>query len=180
MNEFITKNGHRVRQFPAGNVAITNALGNLVHGSTCDLPSWAAEAAAEFFEHEKDVELGRWRDPEILDWVVYPIDVHGDVRKIGVMNELDRRTFIIRENESITGASFREVAGRWFDAHTAPPPWHNAKPGEVWLVTYRGTEDPYRVTDYGTLYSRGAELSLHDEYIEGARLIWSPEEADDE
>ena len=58
--------------------------------------------------------------------------------------------------------------------------WHNANPGEVWLVTCGGREDPYQVTDYGTFDSRGAELSLNDEAIEHARLIWSPEKGEND
>lgn len=144
------------------------------------------DALREWFQAERDEELGMWRDPESPDWVVYLIDVHGDVRKIGVRNERDRRTFIIRENGSITGASFREVAGRWFAAHPMHRAWHDARPGEAWAITVKGVEFPVIVRSnvprggaFFEAYGRG-QFEPRFSGITAGRRVWAPDDGDDD
>lgn len=177
MSEFITKKGHLVRQHPDGGVEIVRADWFEFSEESVDLQGWAAEAAAEFFAHKSDEERGWWRYPANTDEVVCRAPYHDD--------EDGRCVIVIDERtggseycwESIT---VREAACAYFSEHPEPKPWHLAEPGEVWLVTCEGREDPYLVTDYGTFDSRGAEMTLNDEAIENARLIWSPEEDNDD
>ncbi|WP_125107986.1 hypothetical protein [Gulosibacter massiliensis] len=143
------------------------------------------DALREWFRAERDEELGRWRDPESPDWVVYPMNCYEDVRYIRVMNERDGRKFIIRENELITGASFHEVAGRWFAAHPVRKPWHDARPGEAWVITIDGYEWAVvmvRSESSGNgLFASGDEaISITSPRITAGRRVWAPDEGDDD
>lgn len=122
--------------------------------------------------------------------------------KGGTFYQIDGRDFVVRESYldlpgryvsvidlgKLTTMAIREglefdspsckAATRWFNEHPHPKPWHNAKPGEVWMLTIdgqNGTEWPFTVTDYDTFESLYAEYDLDGEEIENARLIWSPE-----
>ena len=109
---------------------------------------WPAETAAlrEFFAHERDVELGRWRWPENPDYVVYPGDLdYVPGRKI--FRVLEEST---GKDEWYAVSSFRLygndddrtlAAAAYLAAHPESKPWHDAKPGEVWLLETSGIDD---------------------------------------
>lgn len=99
----------------------------------------ALKALREFFQHERDQELGRWRDPVNRDLVVYRLPELDDEfgRTVQVMDETTGDTFFYweelgRPSEDIRG---RETADRYFEAHPEPKPWDEAKTGEVWELT---------------------------------------------
>lgn len=99
------------------------------------------DALREFFQHERDTDLGRWRWPENPDWVVY----HGNDHEVGVVviNErtLEKTAFT---RKSATGLSEKHRAVRaFFDAHPESKPWHDAKPGDVWILTVDGAESAF-------------------------------------
>ncbi len=99
------------------------------------------DALREFFLHERDQELGRWRWPENPDYVVYP---EGTSRLVvresnghGLRISLHDRKVIETHLDSYVGAA------RAYDiAHPEPRPWHDAKPGEVWLLQVGGDDVP--------------------------------------
>lgn len=105
------------------------------HGLTLSTTDWrkGREALAELFLHERDQELGRWRWPEDLNYVVYK---DGTSRRVvcestGQMMQVSQhqRKVMTTYLESYVGAA------RAYDAsHPLPKPWHDAKPGEVWVV----------------------------------------------
>lgn len=112
--------------------------------STHDLSVSEAEALREFFRAEEDERLGRWRWPENPDYVVYA--PRPGFRPVNSTEPCD--LFIINE-EWGAGLAYLDAeyssydeedrpfaaAGRaYFDAHPEPKPWHDAKPGEVWLL----------------------------------------------
>ena len=93
---------------------------------------------------ERDEQLGRWRDPENPNIVVYPC-----------LNQDDgygRVVWVLDEAEMVSGTVLDDrhshsSASRYFAAHPQPEPkpWHDAKAGEYWLVTLEGA-DPIPTT----------------------------------
>ena len=98
-------------------------------------------ALRAFFQAERDAELGRWRDPENPNIVVYPIPAMNDQgdgygRAVWVLDEAEMvsRT-VLDDRHSHSSAS------HYFAAHPDEEPhklWHDAKAGEYWLVTLEG------------------------------------------
>lgn len=107
------------------------------------------QALREFFLHERDKELGRWRDPE--DPNMYVITDEGG--RLNVVNESTSRWTLITR-ELIAGypdvMPGRKTGARYFAAHPEPRPWHDAKAGEVWVLTLEGEPETAQVVDgYG-------------------------------
>ena len=104
------------------------------------------EALREYFQAERDDALGRWRDPEEPDWVVYrmPEEDDEDGRCVRLLNELSGERWLSWERIAIYDSS-----ARYFAAHPEPKPWHDAKAGEYWLVTLEGADPiPTMVGNY--------------------------------
>lgn len=125
--------------------AATSASGNpgFTDGSE------SAVALREFFRHERDEELGRWRWPENPDYVVYP-DYDGHVSTLHEITGIERGSY---SRDGVTGANDNATsvlaARAYFAAHPISKPWHDAKPGEVWLLTLAGgDEQPSVVFDF--------------------------------
>lgn len=135
----------------------------------------------EFFQHERDQELGRWRWPENPDYVLYPIEGSESVR---VLDERNARESLIRRGVLQTdfGGKHWGAARAYFDAHPEPKPWHDAKPGEVWVLTYGGQETAHVWTNRwagggNAFVSDRAIIEADDPDITAARRIW-PEVSD--
>ena len=133
-----------------------------------------------FFQAERDEQLGRWRDPEHPDWVVYPL-ADGTVM---VFNEQSQyRGFWSRKGtrECALKWGSADVARRYFQAHPEPKPWHAARSycDEIWVLTIHGCEQPVYVTEFRGepvfQVPDGETISLHRESITAGRRIW-PEE----
>ena len=103
------------------------------------------EALRAFFQAERDDALGRWRDTENPNVVVYPC-----------LNQDDgygRVVWVLDEAEMVSGTVLDDrhshsSASRYFAAHPdeeTHKPWHEAKAGEYWLVTLEGA-DPIPTT----------------------------------
>ena len=78
-----------------------------------------SSALREYFQAERDEELGRWRDPEEPDYVAYPrpdLD-DGDGRCVLVLDELSGATRTDWEQIALPGP-----ADRYFTAHPLPEP----------------------------------------------------------
>lgn len=152
------------------------------------------EARKEFYQQLRDKELGRWRDPEAPNFVVYPASAVGDNGE----NYHEHYCLVIDEEDGVSylygsdlsqcaGEPHKESARRYFAAHPEPKPWHDAKPGEVWEITYRsprGSEISNRVM---TCVDDGGNISFFNEYrlhtvnytgIESARRIWPENEVE--
>jgi hypothetical protein len=101
-------------------------------------------ALREFFRQERDTELARWRWPENPDYVVYPVDDS----TVNVLHEPGGDTCLINDGEGYLSAELEgyvQAGDAYFDAHPEPKPWHDAKPGEVWVVTIDGHSRPHYV-----------------------------------
>lgn len=168
MNEYKASNGITVR-VDGHPFVLLNQRGVGTH----HFSEGEAAALREFFQHERDEELGRWRWPENPDYVVYPGE-EGDVL-VYDETELDAPRYFARESSAFPG-NFGAAARAYFDAHPEPKPWHDAKPGEVWVITTSGRsgsdERPYTVTRYGTFDEPTFEHSITDESITAGRRIW--------
>lgn len=150
--------------------------------------SEGVEALREFFQHERDQELGRWRDPVNRDLVVYrlPKEDNTDGRAVRVIDETSGDTFIYWENfESFRAgkhAQMWKVAVRYFEAHPELRPWDEAEPGEAWVLTIDGSEEAAMLmysydSDTHEFYigSSDSLYSRSDPSITAGRRIW-PEE----
>ena len=96
-------------------------------------------ALRAFFQAERDAELGRWRDPENPNIVVYPIPAMNDQG-----DGYGRVVWVLDEAEMVSGTVLDDrhshsSASRYFDAHPLPEPepkpWENAKEGDYWVLT---------------------------------------------
>lgn len=103
------------------------------------LNSGVGRATAEFFQAQRDKELGRWRSKENPDWVVYPSrreGTHGKGRAIQVYSETLNKVWDVLETSPVnrirTGIHL-DVAREWFKAHPVPKPtyWEQFKAFDV-------------------------------------------------
>lgn len=138
-------------------------------------------ALREAFLAKEDERLGRWRWPENPEYVVYPTDVARG-RMVRVFNERGQQLCEMTdggaENAVLSGAQseFARAARSYFDAH--PEPWHDAKLGEVWVVTHEEVGEvaavKVRSGHFDILDGRdGGYIALKD--VTAGRRIW-PEE----
>lgn len=135
MNEYTASNDYMVRVRATGTeLAVEGGFG-ILHVS-----KERTQALREFFRAEEDERLGRFRHGE---YVVYPDgeDQLGNRHVVTVWEKNGRRDSIYEDNipNTVYGASARA----YFDAHPEPKPWHNAKPGEVWVLTVDGAESAF-------------------------------------
>lgn len=109
------------------------------------------EALAEYFRAQEDKRLGRWRWPENTDYVVYRD--HGahyiDQPAVIVVNETTGGSaYAVTGSISASGVGACDdemltAVQAYFDAHPDPKPWHDARPGEVWVLTVDGEESAF-------------------------------------
>lgn len=99
-------------------------------------------ALREFFRAEEDARLGRWRWPAHPHWVCYPTENKGEVVVFNEdMPQYGSQTLSRGDD---TWPWYRAAANAYFDAHPEPKPaWHDAKPGEVWVLTIDGKESAF-------------------------------------
>jgi len=97
------------------------------------------DALREFFQHEKDEHLGRWRSSADPRWTAVRRDkfvyfqCEDGIRSFNI--HLDREATLNAWNDDL-----RAIAREYIAAHPEPKPWHDAKPGEVWALTMNGEE----------------------------------------
>ena len=157
---------------------------NGVTGFECDLDAYTSEyveGMREFFLHERDQELGRWRWPENPQCVVYPGEVTGnpgsDYQECVVIDEATGIALGFGSDlPNCHGGHHREAARAYFAAHSVSKPWHDAKPGEVWALSVLGGPlAAYGVSGDGSFHhSQDRERlrgDLVDEIVD-ARRIW--------
>jgi len=190
MTTFTASNGIGVMRLDAGygfrNVPDSQEVIGCSDGvSRYGINDAKAQALREFFLHERDEQLGRWRWPERPDYVVTPFDGDPDhvlvvQESAGVACEFVRASAY---GPSMSGYHSRlaPAARAYFDAHPEPKPWHDAEPGEVWVLTVDGSEEfPCSVSPSGPDFEPiahpvWATLARGSDRITSARRIW-PEE----
>ena len=131
-------------------------------------------ALREYFQHKRDQELGRWRDPENPDVFVYPDPVWDDMngRCVKVWDERTRENRF--EWEKTT--EYNTTARRYFEAHPEPKPWQNAEPGEVWVLEFtetpRYTSGEAWVADDEEFWQGAIYVRKCDPEIVAGRRVW--------
>lgn len=185
MTEFVASNGWKIRLTEKSGAAMIDVYGDM-GGATFSTTGEKLTALREFFQHERDIELGRWRPKEHPEYVVY---LHDDdrVRVVresdGVSYSWNRLSVTLPYGQGCAEIQFQPVAREFFAAHPEPKPWHNAKDGEVWVLSFNA-DCGFRNGD--AWYSNSTEFVLlhdsgrieHNEYrITAGRRIW-PEAKD--
>lgn len=122
----------------------SNLILDIGIGQKFRLTPHEANVIKDFFQHERDEELGRWRWPENPDYVVYP--VAGECALV-IDEQRGRREPFNRGESGMRDSEAGRAAKAYFAAHTEPKPWQAAQPGEVWLLTYGGQETAHVWTD---------------------------------
>lgn len=157
--------------------------------SSYHITSRVTAALRAYFTAERDSELGRWRDPENPNKVVYPAGNNG----ARILCEIDGASFHRRRDDhpSLVGM---DSAARYFAANPEPRPWEDAAEDDIWLLDgadHRGTLKPYQAvidTDGETIKEPRFFPAYRTEWTTGAfpreftagRRIWPTEESDDE
>ena len=140
--------------------------------SDMELPTADFKTLREYFQAERDEELGRWRDPEIPDMVVYP---HDDVT-ITVLDEVDGKRFWWTRGDELDAHQERlpgfDTARAYFQAHPEPKPWDAAQPDEIWVLTINGYSAPYLRNWCETWTNSTSVISVGDGTITAGRRIW--------
>lgn len=137
------------------------------------------ENLRRFFLHERDQELGRWRWHEHPDYVIYETEDAWSLTKAlrRLVNERDGSSSLHRRGD----VELPAPVAAYFEAHPEPKPWHDAKPGEVWELTYRSPSQRETSNRVMTCVDDGGNISFFNEYrlhtvnytgIESARRIW--------
>ena len=136
-------------------------------------PRRVTDALREYFQRERDTQLGRWRDPENPDLVCYPDEMSPNWVLVIQESTGDTDTVFRHTWGSTEDDEFILVADRYFAAHREPKPWEEAKAGEVWILTRYGAEDPFFVTG-GEFTSTDLAVAtdLDDPRITDGRRIW--------
>ena len=142
-------------------------------------PDLVSSALREYFQAERDDALGRWRDPENPNVVVYraPEDDDEDGRCVLVLDELSRATRLDWEQITLPGP-----ADRYFTAHPLPEPepkpWENAKEGDYWVLTIGGEPSLWHRGVRRLFWTDGERLSGTDlKDATAGRRIWPEGEA---
>ncbi|MCK8477203.1 hypothetical protein [Microbacterium aurugineum] len=150
-------------------------------------------ALREFFQHERDEELGRWRWSENPSFVVYPSRLFltpSDEDLVHVINESNGQAHRVQrgDGERLFGY-FSEAAYAYFEAHPERKPWHTPDAGDHWALhiahgmALSGDEHLYKYTRWGVQgkwgfvpTDGGSVLDPTDATITSGRRIW-PEDA---
>lgn len=167
---FIASNGVEIRYDEYGILSVTT------DEETSRQSRVAAHTARqEFYRSLEDTRLGRWRDRENPDLVIYQI--LDDPNMVTVLNETTGAT-----SNHPRGTPFQSVhalaARRWFAPHPEPKPWDDAQEGDIWALKRRG--EIYRAyyaaaRESGPLFScpsgDGYRSYLASEFTDGHK-IW--------
>lgn len=145
MEKFTSSTG-LVVSLDASGIRVKNPADQWDFGS----PNDAVQAMREFFLHERDQELGRWRFNAYL--TVYEAENHQPGNRARAVNVLDERTgrlHMRHEGQAAwreTNPELSEAAAAYFAAHPEPKPWHEAKHNEIWVLQIKDCHapEPYR------------------------------------
>ena len=131
------------------------------------------EALRAFFQAERDEALGRWRDTENVDMVVYRSPEYDD--------DDGRCILLLDETTGVADREWEQIdspgpALRYFAAHPEPEPkpWQAAKVGEIWeigLLELGPSACLVTEEDFVEI-SRRFEVAIGSSLIESGRRIW--------
>jgi len=147
--EFTASNGYVVRYDPTaglGRLTVHFPSGHNVLDGHDYCTNDELAALREFFQHERDEELGRWRWPENPDIIVVLKQAKSIPRRVVMVMQESTCIVVWRDEaqESGSGRAELDAAARaYFAAHPEPKPWTNPKPGELWELTVGGITDEY-------------------------------------
>lgn len=122
MTEFTASNGLKIK-------ANENEHHPVIVASLGLLPT-SVIALREFFQHERDEELGRWRWPENPHYVAYPMGVD----KVRIIDERTGREHVFDRQRNDAWA-MEDAAFAYFEAHPLRKPWEAATYKDVWVWT---------------------------------------------
>ena len=133
------------------------------------------EALRAFFQAERDIELGRWRDPDNPDYVAYrsPKYDDDDGRCILLLDETTGVAYHVWERLAYSGP-----ARRYFAAHPEsepePKPWEEAKVGGIWEIGLLELGPSACLVTEGDFVeiSKRFEVAIGSGLIESGRRIW--------
>ena len=132
------------------------------------------EYGAHKAQAERDAALGRWRSVEHPDWVVYLAD-NGLARVVNELTGLPETLLHKRPGSSSDTSVGASVAREYFAAHPVPEPkpWEQAKPHEVWVLTFlSGLE--YAATYVNGKFRYGTGSAMVMENVIAGKCIWKP------
>lgn len=148
---------------------------------------WADhDARKEFYQHLRDAELGRWRWPESTSIVVY--EDSPDVLRIFEEEGGTGWVYLWGVVNAGCPAPVSDAGEAYFAARPKPKPaWHDAKTGEVWVLTTgeEGEGHAWAVDpDFGTagrfVYVGGlSNIPVDHPDISAGRRIWPEVVSDD-
>ena len=182
METFIAENGGTVRVIQTATdgertvVSVPRAY-NLEEGgsSTAHLIDDQVGALREFFLAERDQELGRWRSNIHPDVVAYPLSED----LVRVFTEVTGNALGVSRGERDSWSEpgeqvemLNSVGDEYFAAHPAPKPWHDAKPGEVWVLEMDGEERAFMLDSVDHFDHYGSYYEKDDPRITEGRRIW--------
>lgn len=165
-DKFVASNSAEIEISPAGSLSIDK-----VTLFPRDFSIRTTKALREFFLAERDEELGRWRWPESPEYVVYPKQASEVESEPGVrvVNEASGRSKDISRDvvgfcPTVTTRA-GEAAQAYFAAHPVSKPWHDAKPGEVWVFKGKNLDPhPFTVHPETGNWINPAGYTLEDKY----------------
>lgn len=131
------------------------------------------DALREYFQAERDRELGRWRSKKDPNFIVVPDNLKYEVTVIDEQSGM--KQWVTRGGGDGAERSFVVIAEEYFAEHPEKKPWHDASPGEVWVITTENVSDEVAVqrTDTGDWgYNDGRVFRDNELKIETARRIW--------
>ncbi|MBK7556241.1 MAG: hypothetical protein IPI55_17075 [Flavobacteriales bacterium] len=135
--KFVASNGVIVDQVPTtiGNRFVVQDVnpaqreGSRILSRSNWLDPRDADALREFFQQERDLELGRWRWPENPDYVVY----HGNSGSDAVWVHNEREDGAIQSSARNSGdageTDYFAATRAYFAAHPEPKPWMEVPDG---------------------------------------------------
>jgi len=153
MNDFVASNGIKIRVDDGPSGAHLLGFMPTLDQTHATGSGEGIQALREFFQAEADERLSRWRDPQQPRFVVYgPFDAVEIGRDLTVIDEVTGAEYSYRRSEDDGHAHGNQAfehpwsnkaawaARHYFDAHPELKPWHEANPGEVWLLAHNGAE----------------------------------------
>lgn len=135
MIEFTASNGVKITPTNAGKTGYATPPDGYDPAGTDYLSFDALVAFREYFQAERDEQLGRVHDG---DYAIYP---HKDGQRIRIVSETDGRSWEYwRDSRSSPRNGPALIASVYFSNHPEPKPWADANDGDIWML--RGDDHP--------------------------------------
>lgn len=165
MNTFEASNGARFTEKENGTLVFNGGILDYPF----ELSPGVVYGLREFFQHERDEELGRWRWPENPDFVVYAEDdgVHNVVNEKTGLSLMATRSGVNRHDDQ-----HADAARAYFEAHPERKPWEDAITGEIWALTLESHVTAWTMNKRGKFEDPDSTIDPHSPMITDGRRIW--------